>query len=220
MIAGVGRPRHGNALDAESQRWLDGLSSHGRSREQCTADLHALLLRAARYETARRRHLLAGAAGPELDDIAHQAAGDAVLAITRSLDTFRGSSRFTTWAYVFVIHEVSQKTRRHLWSGRRVPLEEVDWERLPNRLGLPPHRDAEAHAQLAALRVALDEALTLRQRQVFVAVALNEVPIDAIAAHFGTSRGAIYKTLHDARSRLRVALAAAGFPLGLTEPQP
>jgi RNA polymerase sigma-70 factor (ECF subfamily) len=200
-------------VDADSRRWVDGLRSRGPRRDACLDELHGLLLRAARYETHRRRDWLGGASGPELDDVAHQAAGDALVAITEYLDSFRGASRFTTWAYMFVMHQVSLKMRRHLWSGRRVAFDDADWDRLPNRLGLPPDHRAEHRAQLAALRAAVDEVLTARQRAVFVAVALNDVPIDVVALRLDATRGAVYKTLHDARVKLRAALADAGFPL-------
>ena len=81
-------------------------------REQALGRLHELLLRAAHAEL-RRRSRPAGVEGRELDDLAHQAADDAVVAITGKLDRFRGDSRFTTWAYKFVILEVSAKLGRH-----------------------------------------------------------------------------------------------------------
>ena len=200
--------------DAESQRWLADLRAEGVRRERCLADLHALLLRAARHETNRRRAALGGAGGPpELDDIAHQAAGDALVAIVAKLDSYRGASRFTTWAYKFVWFEVSNKLRGHLWSDQRAELAEADWERLPDRLAREPDRRAEVRAQLDVLRRAVEEVLTPHQREVFVAVALNEVPIDALAARLDSTRGAVYKTLFDARRKLRAELERAGFPL-------
>src|SRR5216683_3033294 len=99
-------------LDEESREWLRCLSGTGRDgrgtaeREQALARLHDLLLRAASAEL-RRRSRPAGVEGRERDDLAHQAADDALLAITGKLDRFRGDSRFTTWAYKFVIFEVS-----------------------------------------------------------------------------------------------------------------
>jgi RNA polymerase sigma-70 factor (ECF subfamily) len=201
------------APDPDSQRWLDGLRPDGARHDQCARELHALLLRAAHREIHRRRGWLGGATGPELDDLAHQSADDALVAIINNLDSYRGKSRFTTWAYRFVMTQASIKTRRHLWSGRRVEFDDVDWARLPNRLGAPPDRHSEQHAQLQALREAVEHNLSTRQREVFVAVALNDVPIDVVALRLDSNRGAIYKTLFDARSKLRTSLAAAGYPL-------
>jgi RNA polymerase sigma-70 factor (ECF subfamily) len=202
-----------SAPDPDSQRWLDGLRSDGARHDQCARELHAVLLRAARREIHRRRGWLGGATGPELDDLAHQTADDALVAIIKSLGSYRGASRFTTWAYRFVMNQASIKTRRHLWSGRRVEFDDVDWARLPNRLGASPHRHSEQHAQLKALREAVEHTLSTRQREVFVAIALNEVPIDVVALRLASNRGAIYKTLFDARTKLRASLSAAGYPL-------
>jgi RNA polymerase sigma-70 factor, ECF subfamily len=201
------------APDVVSQRWLDHLRSSGARHEQAVRELHAVLLRAARREVQRRRGLLGGASGPELDDLAHQAAGDALLAILDSLETYRGASRFTTWAYRFVINHVSNKTRRHLWSGRRVLFDDADWDRLPDRLLPSADRRSEQRAQLEALRMAVENDLSARQREVFLAAALNEVPIDVVALRLDSNRGAIYKTLFDARTKLRASLAAAGYPV-------
>jgi RNA polymerase sigma-70 factor, ECF subfamily len=212
-MAVVGGDTGRAALDPVSQRWLDGLSSSGVRHDQAVRELHALLLRVARREVHRRRVWLGGAVGPELDDLAHQATDDALIAVLENLESYRGASRFTTWAYRFVINHVSIKTRRHLWSGRRVPFDDADWNRLPDRLIPSPARHSEQRAQLEALRTAVETGLTARQREVFVAVALNEVPIDVVALRLDTNRGAIYKTLFDARTKLRASLAAAGYPL-------
>ena len=117
-------------LDAESAEWLRELAGTGARREAALARLHELLLRIARKETARRGPRLA-ISGPELDDLAHQAAADALLAITAKIEQFRGESRFTTWAYKFVIFEVSTKIGRHFWRDPAVPIDAEDWDRLP-----------------------------------------------------------------------------------------
>jgi len=201
------------ALDAESRRWLEGLRADGPRRDRCIHELQARMLRVARAEIGRRRGMLSGASGPELDDLAHQAADDAVVAILAKLDTFRGASRFTTWAYKFAIHQVSLKTRHHLWSGPRTQLGEAAWERLEHQAPDSPQQQAERRGQLRALRHAVED-LTHHQREVFVAVALNETPVDLVAERLGSTRGAIYKTLFDARVKLRASLAATGYPIG------
>ncbi len=203
----------GTTPDVASRKWLEGLRSEGPRHDRCVRELHALLLRAARREVHRRHASLGGATGPELDDLAHQAADDALLAIIDNLDSYRGLSRFTTWAYRFVINHVSVKTQQHLWSGRRVMFDEADWDRLPDRLIASPQDRAEQRAQLQALRNAVEEKLTARQREVFVSVALNELPIDVVALRLDSNRGAIYKALFDARTKLRASLVEAGYPL-------
>jgi RNA polymerase sigma-70 factor (ECF subfamily) len=197
-------------LDGESAEWVRSLGETGSEQDAALARLHQMLVRVARAEASRRGRRLA-INGPELDDLACQAAGDALLAITGKLGQFRGESRFTTWAYKFVIFEVSAKIGRHFWRHPSVQLDAEDWERLPAHFGFDPAREAEWRDLLAALRQAVDNALTARQRQVFVAIVLNEVPLDSLVLSLASSRNAIYKTLFDARRKLRAVLAADGY---------
>jgi RNA polymerase sigma-70 factor (ECF subfamily) len=199
----------GSPFDAESAQWVGDLASAGLDGEQAVARLYELLLRIARGELRRRagQHPVTG---PELDDLAHQAAADALLAIMAKLDQFRGESRFTTWAYRFVILEVSSKLGRHFWRRPTVALEAEDWDRLPDRFGLDPADHAQWRGLIEALHRAVEDALTDRQRQVFVAIVLNGVPLDALVVQLGSNRNAIYKLMFDARRKLRAALAASG----------
>jgi RNA polymerase sigma-70 factor (ECF subfamily) len=197
-------------LDAESAEWLRVLADSGPRREAALARLHEMLLRIARGE-ARRRGPRLQLTGPELDDLAHQAAADALIAITGKLGQFRGESRFTTWAYKFVIFEVSAKIGRHFWRHPSVPFDAQDWDRLPGRFGFDPAQEAEWRDLLAALRRAVEQELTGRQRRVFVALALNGVPLDTLVIEMASNRNAIYKTMFDARRKLRAALVANGY---------
>lgn len=197
--------------DEETARWLADLGGTGRGREQALSRLHEQLLRIARAELRRRsgRHPVTG---PELDDLAHQAAADALLAITAKLGQFRGESRFTTWAYKFVVLEVSAKLGRHVWQRHpTVALDEEGWDRLPDRFGVRPDEHAERLELIRAVRRAVEEELTERQRQVFVAIVVNGVPLEGLVAQLGTNRNALYKTMFDARRKLRAALVANGY---------
>jgi RNA polymerase sigma-70 factor, ECF subfamily len=197
--------------DDASAEWLSALGGTGAAREAGLARLHGLLVRVAVREL-RRREAGAWISGRELDDLAHQAADDAMVAILGKLGSFRGESRFTTWAYRFVILEVSGKLGRHYWRQHPAEhLEAEDWDRLPGRLGAGPGEDAE-HAELVkAVRQAVDETLTEHQRRLFVAVVLNEVPLDALVDRLGTNRNAIYKVIFDARRKIRGFLVANGY---------
>ena len=183
--------------------WLDDLRSDGPRRDDAIARLHDLLLRAARFELSRRRGALSYVRGEELDDIAMQAANDALMAVLAKLDTFRGRSRFETWAYKFALLEAGVKLRRRAWQGREVVLDDESWAGFADRGDV--HTELERAEVLGDLRDAI-ETLTAHQRRVFVALALNEVPIDVLAERLGTSRASLYKTLHDARRRLRSEL--------------
>jgi RNA polymerase sigma-70 factor, ECF subfamily len=209
-------PASGRRSDAESLAWLEALSGQGRERELAVGRLHALLLRAARFEVKRRARGVGGVGSLQLDDLATQAADDALMAIMAKLHTYRGDSRFTTWAYKFALLEAGVKVRRRAWQSREIPLEEEGWARLPDgRAG--PSGDAETSELLGAVRDAIAGALTPHQRAVLIAVTLNDVPIDVLAERLGTTRGALYKTLHDARAKLRARLAEDG--LGLDFPR-
>lgn len=192
------------------ETWVADLRADGPAREAAYARLHDLLLRAARSE-AGRRSARSGLTGVELDDLAHQAAADAMVAVLAKLPGFRGDSRFTTWAYKFVMFEVSAKIGRHFWTKRpAAALEEPDWERLPARFGLSPEDEAQWRELLFALRHCVEHELTDRQRLVFQAIVLNGVPLDTLCLELTTNRNAIYKNLFDARRRLRAALVAKG----------
>ncbi len=198
------------ALDPDSVMWLRSLKGTEAEKETAQVRLHDVLLRIAHKEVRRRSgHLQI--AGPELDDVAHQAASDALVAITAKIEQFRGESRFTTWAYKFVILEVSTKIGRHFWRQPRTPMDAEDWDRLPDRFGLGPASESEWRDLVAALHRAVDTVLTDRQRRVFVAIVLNGVPLDALVAELGSNRNAIYKTMFDARRKLRAELAAHGY---------
>src|SRR4051812_46871923 len=203
-------------LDPESREWLRSLRSSGASRDDAIRRLHALLLRAARFECARRRPTLPHLRGNDLDDIANQAADDALVSILARLDTFRGASRFTTWAYKFALLEAAVKLRRRAWQGREVPLEPETWG-LFSSAGIEPGESVEQSELLTTVQRAISEVLTPHQRRVLVALALNGVPIDVLAERLNTTRGALYKTLHDARRKLRGHLEELGLSLDALE---
>jgi RNA polymerase sigma-70 factor (ECF subfamily) len=202
-------------LDEESSAWLRRLRTRGAARQEAERELHARLVGIALAEV-RRRSASTPVTGPELTDVAHQAAADAMLAILAKLDGFRGESRFTTWAYRFVILEVSSKLGRHYWRNPPVALDAGQWERFPDRFGIDPVRHAEAAGVLAEVRRVVEHELTSHQRRIFVAVVVDGIPLDALAAKLGLQRNAVYKVIFDARRKIRRALVANGY---LAEPE-
>jgi RNA polymerase sigma-70 factor (ECF subfamily) len=168
------------------------------------------LLRVARGEAARRRGTLPDRALDDVDDLCVQAASDALMAILDKLNTYRGAARFTTWAYKFAIYETSSRLRRHAWRQRKVEMDDTIWDRLPDTAVAPLQR-LERNQLMAALERAIREQLTDRQRMIFQNVTVHDVPIDVLAERLASTRGAIYKTLHDARRKLRQALIEAGY---------
>ena len=195
-----------------NDEWIRALRSSGPDRADAVERLHGLLLRAARHEVSRRSAAFAHVRGETLDDLANQAADDALVAVIRKLDDFHGASRFTTWAYKFAVLEAGVRVRRRAWQDREVVLDPAGWTRL-RADAAGPEVDAEQGELLAAIAECVGEGLTAHQRQVLVALAMDGVPIDVLAERLDTNRNALYKTLHDARRRLRSELAARGFAL-------
>jgi RNA polymerase sigma-70 factor (ECF subfamily) len=199
-------------IDEESRRWLGALRGEEEERQRASAELYELLVRAARFEVNRRRTSMPHLRGDDFDDLAHQAASDALMAILGKLDEFRGDSRFTTWAYKFALLEAAVKLRRRAWQGRELPVEPEEWSIVPDA-ATSPEAGSEQRELLERLQEAIKAELSPHQREVLLAVAVNGVPIDVIAERLNTTRGALYKTIHDARKKLRAHLGEAGFEL-------
>lgn len=188
--------------------WMADLSDTGSAGQQALGRLRDLLLRATRHQVWRLRDLLPGAGTRDLEDLAQQAADDALVAVLRQLPTFEGRSRFTTWVYKFGVLHAGVAVRRQAWRHREVPL--------PDTLTLvdpapDPAALSEASSLARAVHAAIVSELTPHQRRVVLALLVEEVPIDVLADRLGSTRNALYKTLHDARCRLRVALTASGY---------
>ena len=204
------------SLDLESRAWIDALGDEGAVRDDAVARLHALLLRAARFEVARRRPALPHLRGNELDDIALEAADDALVSVLARLEDFEGRSRFSTWAYKFALLEAAVKLRKRSWQGREIPLEPESWS-----LRAPPPASPEHPAQQGEHHRTNTEGIESERTppppRVLVAIALNGVPIDVLAERLGSTRGALYKTLHDGRQKLRAHLASQGLAVDPAE---
>ena len=162
-------------LDDESRAWLRDLRADGATRDEAVARLHALLLRAARFEVGRRRPTLPFLRGDELDDIAQEAADDASMSVLRRLDDFRGASRFTTWVYKFALLEAAVKLRKRAWQGREIPLEPESWSLFASA-GLEPDAEVEQRELLQTLQSAIEGTLTPHQRSVLIALAVERRP--------------------------------------------
>jgi RNA polymerase sigma-70 factor (ECF subfamily) len=204
--AGVAREPRLPALPLDDEtRWLTPLASVGTAHDSAVGELHRLLLRVSAFEVRRRAAALGLAASSELDDIANQAADDALLAVMSRLHRFERRSRFTTWAYKFAIHTAGVAVRRHAWRDRElVASSDGGVERLA-ALADDPAEAAEMRELLGRIAVAIGR-LTSHQRSVLLSLAVDGVPIDVLADRLSTNRNALYKTLHDARTRLRALL--------------
>jgi RNA polymerase sigma-70 factor (ECF subfamily) len=200
--------RQAGGTPAAGEDWVAELTSDGPVREDALRRLHALLLRGARFQVSRMSAMRAMVGAAQVEDIITLAADEAMVAVLGKLATFEGRSRFTTWAYKFAVLQAAVELRRQAWSRREVPLEAA-----PPLIEPRPSPDQYVEgAELAgAVREAIDRVLTPHQRRIALALIVDEVPIDVLAERLGTNRNALYKTLHDARSRLRAHLTVEGY---------
>lgn len=187
--------------------WMAELTAPGLRGHAAQRDLHDVLIRAARHQVWRLRHQLPGAGAADLEDLAQQAADDALVAVLGKLDSFEGRSRFSTWVYKFGVLYAGVAVRRQAWRHREVTLSDsfdaVDSAASPDDI-------SQANELSRAVRSAIGHDLTPHQRRVTLALLVDEVPIDVLAERLNSNRNALYKTLHDARARLRASLRASG----------
>lgn len=203
---GAGRLAQAHAAASDSD-WITRLTGRGQVRADAIGQLHRLMLRAAWHRVVRMREA-DGLGAVRREEIVHSAADEATVSVLSRLETFEGRSRFTTWAYKFGILHAGVTVRRAAWSGRDVCLDAVP--ELSSTDGSGPQAYAEYQDLSQAVMDGLYKVLTTRQRRIAVALLIDEVPINVLAERLGTTRGALYKTLHEARKRLRCYLAAEG----------
>jgi RNA polymerase sigma-70 factor (ECF subfamily) len=201
-------PRQAMGSLPADEDWIAELTSDGPVRDDALRRLHALLLRGARFQVSRMSAMRAMVGAAQVEDVIALAADEAMVAVLNKLATFEGRSRFTTWAYKFAILQAAVELRRQAWSRREVPLDSA-----PPLIEPRPSPDQYVEgAELAsAVRHAIDSVLTPHQRRIALALIVDEVPIDVLAERLGTNRNALYKSLHDARGRLRAHLVLEGY---------
>jgi len=204
---GRGSAASERALDAESRAWVTRLRGAEPVRRRAIAELHERLRREARFEIHRRARRLPEFPTSDLDDLAVQAAGDALMTLLRKLDDYRGDSQFWTWARRFAQLEAPVSIRRRLGHDRLAPADSSLLE--PAATGCSPPELVERRLRLQSVTGLIVGQLTHRQRTVVVAIAINGASPSALAIELGTTTGAIYKALHDARTKLK-----AQMPLG------
>lgn len=192
---------------ASDEPWVNDLNDPGPPGHVAQRSLHDLLLRATRHQVWRLRSQLPGAGPADLEDLAQQAADDALLAVLGKLATFEGRSRFSTWVYKFGVLHAGVAVRRQAWRHREVTLPDT-FDVSDD--GAAPEGLVQAGDLVRAVRTAIAADLTPHQRRVTLALLVDQVPIDVLAERLGTNRNALYKTLHDARRRLRASLLASG----------
>jgi len=194
-------------IERTNQEWLAAL--RGPECDKALADLRALLVRGLRYALAGH----AGMTEADLEDFAQEA----MLKILAGLDSFRGESRFTTWAQKIAVRVAFTELRRLRWKD--VSLEDLagpyhfEGDLTPAVLADPapsPEQRVTQQMLLATVQRLIAEELTERQCQAMTAVIKGGMPLEEVARRMGTNRNALYKLLHDARQRLKKRMMAEG----------
>ena len=192
----------------EPADWVLALATPGPEQAVAMRQLHQLMLRAAGHQVWRMRAVLPDPSPATVEVIVNQAADEAMTSLLGKLHTFEGRSRFSTWAFKFAILQAATEVRRLQWQHREVELRDLD---LPAATHDGPEHHAEGNDLAGAVADAMRTVLTPYQRRIAIALLVDAVPIDVLAQRLGTSRGALYKTVHDARVRLRGELTAKGY---------
>ncbi|MFJ2030526.1 RNA polymerase sigma factor [Streptosporangium sp. NPDC087985] len=195
--------------DAGEQEWIDALRARGAGHDDAVRRLWQAVGQAARHQVHRMPQVWVELGGVRAEEIIESATDEATVAVLARLDRFEGRSRFTTWVYKFGIFHAAAEARRALWRDRPVDLE--DQPEPASNDPMTPEACMEAQDFSAAVAVAMRTVLTPHQRRVARALIIDEVPIDVLAQRLATNRNALYKTLHDARVKLRAELRHRGF---------
>jgi RNA polymerase sigma-70 factor (ECF subfamily) len=202
--------------DRSNEQWLAELRSDGLEQQQALEDLRRALERAALFYVRRRAPGLKGAADDELESLAQDAAQEATLQVLDKLDSFRGESRFLTWASAIAVGRAMTALRRRLW-------QDVSLDRMPDGWQEPadvavsgngwehPDLAAQRREMWQVIRDVVAQELTQRQREVLNQVVLNGANAEEVADRMGTSPGALYKMTHDARRKLKAGLLKRGY---------
>jgi RNA polymerase sigma-70 factor (ECF subfamily) len=204
-----------NSTERTNDEWVLDLQSPERQAEALD-DLRARLQRSILYYLSQERSDLRDLALSEIEEMARDLAQDATLRVLENLEAFRGESRFTTWANKIAIRTAISEMRRARYRDFSLETLTADNDFVSATANLvgeaPPNPEtaAERDDVMTILEGALRHALTPRQHQALVAVALNEVPMDTVAEQLGTNRNALYKLIHDARRKLRAYLEEQG----------
>lgn len=206
-----------------NQEWHRDLTASGMPQEAAIADLRDILLRAALYFFSRNLGDFAGLSRDEILQRAEDCAQDALIAIMQHLQDFRGDSKFSTWAYKFVINIALMAARRERWKG--VSLDELsvssegdfsEWVLQDKSDGIALEKSSIQNEVRELIQDVIEKDLTDRQRHVLLLMVFNEVPMDVVVQRLGANRNTVYKLLHDARRKLKSGLQARGFEVNET----
>ena len=194
--------------DRSNSEWIAALS--GPDPGEAIDDLRSILVRGLRFALSSR-------VKGELDMLVDDFVQDALVRILDKINTFRGESRFTTWAQKIAVRVAFSEMRRQRWKDISLqdlmPADDDFGDFTPAVLSDPgPNPEQQTTQKLMidmVMRLIKDE-LTDRQREAIMAIMVGGMPLEEVAKRMDTNRNALYKLIHDARKRLHARLADEG----------
>ena len=191
-----------------NEEWLEDL--RGPEQGEALVDLRSTLTRGLRFALINR------VPNNQLDDLVEDFVQDALVKILDNLDTFRGESRFTTWAQKIAVRVALTELRRQRWKDISIEdllPEDASGDFTPAILTDPaalPEEETLRASMMETVQRLIMEELTERQREAMLAVMVGGMPLEEVAQRMGSNRNALYKLMHDARQRLQKRLAEEG----------
>ncbi|MEK6256056.1 MAG: RNA polymerase sigma factor [Chloroflexota bacterium] len=183
-----------------NQEWIEALRDP--ADDEALSDLRQTLVRGLRAA-------LAGRVKTDLEANVEDFVQEALLKILKSIETFRGESRFTTWAQKVAIHVAFTELRRRRWKD--ISLQDIvetdEGEEYTPAILTDPHATPELEVTQQSIMEIVEDLiyteLTEKQRIAMLAIIEGDMPMEEVAERLGTNRNALYKLLHDARQRLQ-----------------
>jgi RNA polymerase sigma-70 factor (ECF subfamily) len=199
--------------------WLQALQEPGDVQQETIAELREYLLRAAFVYLRDRRPELSGVSSSVLYELAEDFAQNALIAIRDNLDNFRGDSKFTTWAYRFVINEAAGELRKRRY--RNISLDDLMEQEtavfttlLKTDTRLDPESETGRQELIKFLLHVIQNELNERQRIAILGIHFQGRSMQEVAELLETSPNTLYKILHDARKKIKAKLLARHYGAG------
>ena len=185
--------------------WVKRLKSDDATeRDAAVAELRELIVRV--LNRSLNNHY--GTRSFNAEDVAQ----DALIKIMKALDTFQGRSRFTTWA-------ISIATRVGLSEYRRRHCKDISLDGIAAGDALkfefaaedesPVGTEIDQRSILSKLHEMINDVLSDKQKFAIRGL-LEGLPIEEIATRTDSNRNAVYKLVHDARTKLRQGFEESG----------
>lgn len=191
-----------------NEEWLRALGTDGIEQDDALRDLREVLIQRMRAYLAEDRGYIS-ARGSDGEQIVEDCAQETLLIIKRKIGTFRGESRFTTWATTIAIRQLLGELRRRKWENLSIDASSIGHD-FPNRPMDTPEMALQQGEVWNLIKRIIEQDLTSRQRFVLIANAFQGMPLDLIADKLGTNRDNVYKILHDTRKKLKGCLTKRG----------